>query len=385
MDGPPGVDPRTAPDAEALGSSDALRPAVAGRGTGSGAWLVGGGAAALGVATFLFLSSHRSHPPSEALPASQAADAAMVAAPPPPPDVDAAEAAARDVRPAGPAPAVAVVTPPPAPVVVPPPPAAPTAPPPPPGAHAPVLVVDLASSGETAAATAASAAGKPGAPARAGALNPDEQFAQRVETGSEPEHARATLLRNQSTTAPQGTIIPAVLETALNSDLPGFARAVVSRDVRSFDGSNVLIPRGSRVIGEYRSAVSLGQSRIFVIWTRILRPDGGSIQIGSSGGDTLGRAGLAGKVNRHFFERFSGAVLLTVLDAAAFAAAGTPSTQVTIGSSTSSGIGGATSGLGPTDIPPTVTVAQGTPIRIFVQRDLDFTPVGDAPADGAAR
>ena len=192
-----------------------------------------------------------------------------------------------------------------------------------------------------------------------------------------PEHARATMLHNLSTTAPQGTLIPAVLETALNSDLPGFARAVVSRDVRSFDGSTVLIPRGSRCIGEYRSAVSLGQSRVFVIWTRILRPDGGSIQIGSNGGDELGRAGLAGKVDHHFFERFSGAVLLTVLDAAAYAAAGTPSTEVVVGQGTTGGVGGAASSFTPANIAPTIKVAQGTPIRIFVSRDLDFTPVSN--------
>ena len=377
-DFPPGVDPRTAPGEEP-GASDlgTLRPAVAGASDGSGAWLVGGGAVALGLVAFLWLSSHRTHPAQDLPSPSQAADAAMVAAPPPPPEVDAMESAGRGVQPARPTPAVAVVTPPPNVSTYQPPPVS-AAPPstPPPGARAPVLVVDLAgaaASGAAAATPAGTKAADVAHPAGNTGLNVDEQFAARVETGPEPDHARATMLRNQSTVAPQGTLIPAVLETALNSDLPGFARAVVSRDVRSFDGANVLIPRGSRVIGEYRSAVSLGQSRIFVIWTRVLRPDGGSIQIGSGGGDTLGRAGLAGKVDRHFFERFSGAVLLTVLNAAAYAAAGTPSTQVTIGST--AGTGGATSGLLPTDIPPTIKVAQGTPIRIFVQRDLDFTPV----------
>ncbi len=383
-DFPPGIDPRSGADSNPLEQprddigldepGGALRPSVAGGSSGAGAWLVGGGAALLGVLTFLWLSSHRPHAATNDLPPpSQAADAAMVAAPPPPPEVDAMEAAGRGAQPPRPPPAVAVVTPPPPiPLIssAPPPPAAP---PPSSAGKAPVLVVDLASAADVAAGAGAKPAAAAGSPAGATRLNADEQFAARVETGPEPEHASATMLHNQSTLAPQGTIIPAVLETALNSDLPGFARAVVSRDVRSFDGTNVLIPRGSRVIGEYRSASSLGASRIFVIWTRVLRPDGGSIQIGSGGGDTLGRAGLAGKVDRHFFERFSGAVLLTVLNAAAYAAAGTPSTQVTIGST--AGSGGATSGLLPTDIPPTIKVAQGTPIRIFVQRDLDFTPV----------
>ena len=384
-DFPPGVDPRTpAADAEAPAAFETtLRPAVAGASAGAGVWLVGGGSALLGLLAFLWLSSHRT-PPSHDLPQpSQVADAAAVSVPPPPPEVEAIQAAARNPAPAAPPPSVAVVTPPP-PVtpVIPPGPVVATTPPPA-GGRAPVLVVDLANasadSGQAPASTPAG--GKPAdaaRPAAASGLNADEQFAARVETGSEPEHARATRLREPSTTAPQGTIIPAVLETALNSDLPGFARAVVSRDVRSFDGSNVLIPRGSRVIGEYRSAVALGQSRIFVVWTRVLRPDGGSIEISSGGGDTLGRAGLAGKVDRHFFEQFSGAILLTVLNAAAYAAAaGNSSTAVVVNSgSTTGGLGGAGSALTPAAIPPTIKVAQGTPIRIFVQRDLDFTPVG---------
>ena len=149
---------------------------------------------------------------------------------------------------------------------------------------------------------------------------------------------------------------------------------MVSRDVRGFDGSTVLVPRGSRVIGQYKSAVALGQSRAFVIWTRIIRPDGASIQIGSSGTDPLGRAGLDGTVDRHFFERYGGAALLTVINLGMASLARAPSTQVVIGSSTeATNLGAAAS---PTTISPTIKVPQGSPIRIFVARDLDFAPVG---------
>ncbi|HTX50271.1 MAG TPA: TrbI/VirB10 family protein [Caulobacteraceae bacterium] len=174
----------------------------------------------------------------------------------------------------------------------------------------------------------------------------------------------------------QGATIPGVLETALNSDLPGFARAIVSRDVRSFDGSAILIPRGSRVIGEYRSGAAQGQSRAFVIWTRILRPDGVSIQIGSPATDPLGRAGLGGSVDRHFLEEYGGAILLSVINAGTAAAVGVPTTQVIIGSpSAATGLAATASAFAPTMIPPTIKVPQGTPIRIFVARDLDFGPV----------
>lgn len=393
IDFPPGIDPRPEPtdDAPAVDSSGALRPAIAGAGVTSSLWLVGGGAGLLGLLAFFWLSSHRpATAPKEAMASSAPPSAATPPTPPPPPAaVDAMEAASRGGGPPKPPPAVAIVTPPPkpaapsiaVPVAIPPP-----APLPPPPARAPVLVVDLAApEGGALPAAAAPPTGKgtsaksdqAARPGQSG-LNTDEQFAARIESGAEPERARATMLRNQATVVPQGTMIPAVLETALNSDLPGYARAVVSRDVRSFDGSTVLIPRGSRVIGEYRSAVALGQSRAFVIWTRVLRPDGGSIQIGSGGGDTLGRAGLAGSVDHHFFERFSGAVLLTVLNAGATALAGTPSTEVVVGSSQeATGLASSVSSLAPAQIPPTIKVPQGTPLRIFVARDLDFTALQD--------
>src|SRR3546814_5213980 len=72
--------------------------------------------------------------------------------------------------------------------------------------------------------------------------------------------SRAGSMSNRSTTVPQGTLIPAVLETAFNSTGSGFARALVQRDIYGFDGARVLIPRGSRLIGEYASDTSPGRS-----------------------------------------------------------------------------------------------------------------------------
>lgn len=222
-------------------------------------------------------------------------------------------------------------------------------------------------------AAAALGAGGAAAQAKGPDLTDSEQFAERV--GDEaPARARATTLRNLSALAPQGTIIPGVLETAINSDLPGFTRAVVSRDVLSFDGRAVLIPRGSRLIGQYKSAVALGQSRAFIIWTRVLRPDGVSIQIGSPGTDALGRGGLEGDVDRHFFRRFSGSILLSVLSAGVASLGDTPSTQISIGSP-GAAAGLASSAVQGEKISPTIKVQQGEAIRIFVSRDLDFSGV----------
>lgn len=249
--------------------------------------------------------------------------------------------------------------------------------------RAPSVVVDFGapSSERTMLAQASAGAASPLAAAAAAAagqakgpdLSDSEQFAERV-GDEEPARARATTLRNLSALAPQGTIIPGVLETAINSDLPGFTRAVVSRDVLSFDGRAVLIPRGSRLIGQYKSAVALGQSRAFIIWTRVLRPDGVSIQIGSPGTDALGRGGLEGDVDRHFFRRFSGSILLSVLSAGMASLGDTPSTQISIGSP-GAAAGLASSAVQGEKISPTIKVPQGAAIRIFVSRDLDFSGV----------
>ncbi len=371
-------DPRLSPSADVGGGwGEELQPRVSRGLTPHGPWLIIGVAVLLGLVATLWMASHRPRPPPGV--GASAADAgAPVTVPPAPPDL--AAITAPPVASAPNAPPVTAGAGPPPPSRSPPTPLAPSLAQ---TGRAPVLVVDFSPVGGAEPAGGAPAAAK-GAPAPGVAeagLNADERFVARIQGAPEPARASATMLRNQAVLIPQGTTIPAVLETALDSDLPGYARAVVSRDVRGFDGSTILIPRGSRVIGEYRSAVSQGQTRAFVIWTRILRPDGASIMIGSGGGDPLGRAGLAGRVDTHFIEEFSGAVLLTALSAGASAAAGVPSTEVVIGSGASAG--GAAGGIAapfaafaPVNIPPTIKVAQGTPILIFVQRDLDFANVG---------
>ncbi len=381
-------DPRQTPTANAatLDDIEDARPQVAATRAQGGLWLAVGGAAALGLLAFVVLSANRNHQAENAaLPstASVGARQAMAAAAPPP-ELLAEEAAGRGVRTVVEQPPYIPPTPPPVPFVN----VAASGPGTSSGQRAPTLVVDFA---ETAAepgvngapAVPASttgaepAAGKPGAPGAQSAANgnSNEQFATRV-GAEQPEHAEATQLHDRATLVAQGVTITGVLETALNSDLPGFARAVVSREVRGFDGSRVLVPRGSRVIGQYRSAVAQGQTRAFVIWTRIIRPDGVSIQIASSGTDPLGRAGLAGKVDTHFFQRFSGAILLSVIDAGLNNLSNRNSTSIVIGSSSDAATA-SLSALIPTAIPPTIKVAQGSPIRIFVARDLDFSSVKD--------
>lgn len=199
----------------------------------------------------------------------------------------------------------------------------------------------------------------------------DDGSAQRATGPAEAGRVRAGVLANRSTTVVQGSLIPAVLETPLDSSRPGFSRAVVSRDVRSFDGSRVLIPRGSRLIGEYRSEASQGQKRAFITWTRLIRPDGATIALSSPSGDPLGRGGIKAKVNSHFFARFGEAILQSVLDIGVNAAASATNSPVVI---LPGGTGSSTASTRP-NIPPTLKVAQGTSISVFVARDLDFSSV----------
>lgn len=123
----------------------------------------------------------------------------------------------------------------------------------------------------------------------------------------------ASRIANPATTVPQGTLIGAVLETALDSTGAGQARALVTRNVYGFDGSKLLIPRGSRLYGVYQAGAEQGQKRALVRWTRLIRPDGVTIDLDSAASDPLGRAGIKGKVNSHFLARFGNALLSTTV------------------------------------------------------------------------
>jgi type IV secretion system protein VirB10 len=212
----------------------------------------------------------------------------------------------------------------------------------------------------------------PGVPApAAGTGNGNDDFASRLGLGGTGGgKAVADAAFDPKTTVTQGTLIPAVLETAIDTDVPGYVRAIVSTDVRSFDGSRVLVPRSSRLIGQYKSGLSAGQKRAYVIWTRLIRPDGVSVNIASPAVGFGGETGLAGKVDSHFFERFGSAMLLSVIGGLS-AIGGNASVLIAGG-----GQSAAAAAVGQTgQISPTVRVRQGQPIRVFTAKDLDFSKV----------
>ena len=208
----------------------------------------------------------------------------------------------------------------------------------------------------------------------------------------------ATAIGNTDFMIAQGKMIDAVLETAINTNLPGSLRAVISRDIYAETGKKILIPKGSRLIGSYDNSISSGQSRIVVSWDRVIRPDGIDIAISSPGTDQLGRAGVTGIVDNKYFEILSNAFLLSAITiGGTMALDGIRDSQDVNSSSTTSSDGSTTSSQTgtPTDFAIlesaadlgdlagdiasealddqiTIYVHQGSRIKVFVNRDLIF-------------
>jgi type IV secretion system protein VirB10 len=112
-------------------------------------------------------------------------------------------------------------------------------------------------------------------------------------------------------------VIPGLLLSAMESELPGTIIAQVSQDVYDTPtGNYLLIPQGSRLVGEYSNAIQYGQARIFVAWQRIIYPDGSALDIGAMpGNDQQGEAGFRDQVNNHFFRIFGSALMMSAITA----------------------------------------------------------------------
>lgn len=205
-------------------------------------------------------------------------------------------------------------------------------------------------------------------------LNEDEAF---VRAGARPAPVtRAEVIVNPANTVVQGTMIQAVTETALDSTLPGAIRAIVSEDVHSFDGTRVLIPRGARLVGRYRSDVALAQSRVMIAWDRIILPDNQTVEISAFGGDELGRTGTTGFVDTRFAQRFGSAALISLIGALPAAAAGQIEDEAAadIASDVGTDLRDSTQSVMQDylAIRPVIHVDQGTRITVMVDRDLEI-------------
>lgn len=199
-------------------------------------------------------------------------------------------------------------------------------------------------------------------------------------TATRGNSVSASVLANPHLTITQGTFLDCALVTAINSQQPGMTSCLLTRDIYSTDGEVLLLERGSHVVGQYQAAqLRPGLNRIFVLWTRVETPHGVIVNIDSPSTDALGRSGLDGVVNNHFWERFGAALLVSFInDIGQYESAkDSGGTTLNVGSTVANGSSDAVSTIlqNTVNIPPTLDRAQGGHISIFVARDLDFSSV----------
>lgn len=223
--------------------------------------------------------------------------------------------------------------------------------------------------------------------------DPNTGFADSFFNQSGVPHAFARKLTNTSRLITQGKIIEAILETPINTDIPGMIRAIVSRDIYAESGRTILVPKGSRLVGTYNNFVIRGNKRVNVIWSRVIRPDGVDVMIRSPGADQLGRAGIEGEVDNKYAEIFAGAFLVSAINIAVGIAVDSleedkiSETTNTDGSTTRNSTASQEAGIKAVDLfgnaaenliqdfinqKPTITIDQGTRVNVFVNRDLLF-------------
>lgn len=191
--------------------------------------------------------------------------------------------------------------------------------------------------------------------------------------GSDIGLTRAGRLPDRDFLITAGTSIPCILQTAMDTSTAGYVSCLIPTDVYSDNGAVVLMEKGTKVLGEYRSGLRQGQSRLFVLWTRAVTPAGVAIGLASPASDALGRAGFDGRIDTHFWARFGGALLLSIVDDTAAAVASRRDPNGEVARVPSDGAGIALQNT--VNIPPTLTKPQGSQVAIFAAQDFDFSAV----------
>ncbi|QPC91576.1 TrbI/VirB10 family protein [Mesorhizobium sp. INR15] len=179
-----------------------------------------------------------------------------------------------------------------------------------------------------------------------------------------------------------GAVIPAALVTGIRSDLPGQVSAQVTENVYdSPTGRALIIPQGTRIVGQYDNGVGFGQRRVLLVWNRLIFPDGRSIVLERQPGtDARGYAGLEDGVDYHWSDLFKAAALSTLLSVGA--QAGSSGQESDIARALRSGTSESVNQVGQQivkrqlDIAPTLAIRPGFPVRVLVTRDLVLEPYG---------
>jgi type IV secretion system protein VirB10 len=220
----------------------------------------------------------------------------------------------------------------------------------------------------------------PGGNGRIGSQDGREDIAERL-SPTPLTSVSASLLQHQPYLLTMGTLVPCILQTAMDSTLPGMVTCVLPQDVMSKTGLT-LLDRGTKIVGEFQGGVRLGVERMFVVWTRAETPQGVVITLNSPAADPLGRSGMDGEVDTQFWRRFGGAILLSVVDGLIQAGVNETSKSGTTTISTGNSQSVVNDSLNTNiNIPPRVTKNQGELVSLFIVRDLDFSTVyGVQPA-----
>ncbi|MCP4336045.1 MAG: TrbI/VirB10 family protein [Gammaproteobacteria bacterium] len=182
-----------------------------------------------------------------------------------------------------------------------------------------------------------------------------------------------------------GSVIPCALITGINSDLPGSITCQVRENVYdTVTGNHLLLPQGTRAVGEYDSVVVYGQNRVLSVWHRLILPDGHSIGLeGMDGVDLSGYAGYADRVNNHWRRLIGAVVLSSLFTAAPVAVVGNDSSgdfNRTIEDEIARNVGDNIQRAGERivsknlNIQPTITISPGYSVNIFVKKDLLLAP-----------
>ncbi|WP_413168848.1 type IV secretion system protein VirB10 [Burkholderia latens] len=199
--------------------------------------------------------------------------------------------------------------------------------------------------------------------------------------------AKATVLKNRDFLLTRGDMIDCGQQSKLITDQLGMVTCYTTADVYSTNKRVVVIDAGSKVVGAYQRGIVQGQKRVFVMWERIETPKGVVVELASPGTDALGAAGEPGQVDTHFWERFGGAIMLSVLSDVGQAgisylgnlannSGNGGNTNITLGNTQSTTNQLASTALqNSINIPPTLYKNQGERVSIFVARDLDFSDV----------
>lgn len=192
--------------------------------------------------------------------------------------------------------------------------------------------------------------------------------------------SKAAILPNRDFLLSEGTMLDCILQTRMVTTQPGMTRCILSRDIYSESGRVVLLDRGSTLTGFYQGGITQGQARIFVQWARVRTPEGVTIELASPGTGALGEAGVGGYVDNHFWQRFGGSIMLSMIgDLGEWASnKGRSNNDNSIQfSNTSQGIEQAAAEAlrNSINIPPTLYKNQGERVSVFLARDLDFSDV----------